>query len=232
MPEGAGPMPGLTLGQERGQERVGGRIVVTGFGAFPGVADNPSAAVVAHLRGEPGLLPDDTDYRVIEVGYAAVGPALEAILAKPPRALVLTGYSALAEGLRLERRAHDACSPDHADAFGVRPAPGAAERCWLEPARDGPAGLDRLAGLDGLAEELAQGGIPCALSDDAGAYVCNHIYHQALLRIARQGAGTRAVFVHLPAITDTPLAESSAGSLPLDAMASGVAMIGRALTGP
>ena len=197
-----------------------GRIVVTGFGAFPGVADNPSAALIEWLRGAPGLLPPGTQYRLIEVGYAAVGPALAEILSDPPAALVLTGYSATAEGLRLETRAHDFCSPDRADAFGLRPDARAAQRSWLEPAHDV---------LPALAGEVARSGIACALSDDAGAYVCNHAYHQALLRIAEQGAATRAVFVHVPAITGTPLAETSAGSMTLGAMAKGVAMVALAL---
>ncbi len=197
-----------------------GRIVVTGFGPFPGVPENPSAAMLEALRTTPGLLSLDTQYRLVDVAYAAVPLALEAILADAPAALVLTGYSSLAEGLRLEVRAHDYCSPDHQDAFGMRPETSGEMREHIE---------QLAADLPALAGRVMQAGIPCTLSHDAGAYLCNHIYHQALRRIAAPGADTAAVFVHLPAVAGTPLAEASAGAMPLEAMARGVALIARDL---
>jgi pyroglutamyl-peptidase len=152
----------------------------------------------------------------VEVGYAAVPPALEAILADPPAALVMTGYSGLATGLRLETRAHGFCSPDRADAFGLRPEPAGEVRDYLE---------QLAADLPAIAGQVMQAGIACSISHDAGAYLCNHIYHQALHRIAHCGAGTLAAFVHVPAISGTPLAAASAGSMPLVEMARGVALI-------
>lgn len=199
---------------------AGGPIVVTGFGPFPGVPDNPSAALVEALRSTPGLLPLDTRYRVIDVGYGAVEPALSAILADPPAALVMTGYSRLANGLRLERRAHDFCSPDREDAFGMRPDLLAREGAGLREYCEQLA-----ADLPGIAGRVMQEGIACTLSDDCGAYLCNHIYHRALLRIAAEGAETLAAFVHLPAIAGSPLAATSAGAMPLAEMARGVALI-------
>jgi pyroglutamyl-peptidase len=199
-----------------------GRIVVTGFGPFPGVPENPSAALLQAMRTTPGLLPPDTEYHLVGVSYAAVPPVLEAVLADPPAALVLTGYSSLAEGLRLEVRAHDYCSPDHQDAFGMQPETTGEVRAHLEQLR---------ADLPALAGRVMQAGIACTLSHDAGAYLCNHIYHQALGRIAAQDADTLAVFVHLPAVAGTPLAEASAGAMPLGAMARGVALIARELAG-
>jgi len=197
------------------------RIVVTGFRSFPGVADNPSQRVVEALEGTPGLLPANAECRLLDTAYAAIPPALEAILADPPAALVLTGFSALAEGFKLERRASDLCSPKFADAAGFFPqgAPGAS------------IDLRENGGCDFAAIEAAllAEGFPCELSDDAGQYVCNNAYHIALTRIAALGLPTRAVFVHLPATAGTPLAMTSASALPLPEMARGVALIARLL---
>jgi len=154
--------------------RPAGWIAITGFGPFPGVCDNPSARLLETFHTVPDLLPAGTALRLIEVGYAAVALAIEEMLADPPAALVLTGYSALAAGLRLETRAHDHCSTDHQDAFGFVPRSGGAIRQYREQLR---------ADLPGIARIVSQAGIECTLSDDCGAYVCNHAYHLALSRI-------------------------------------------------
>ncbi len=197
-----------------------GEIALTGFAAFPGVPDNPSARLLAAMREAPGLLPENTRFRLVEVGYAAVPVVLDELLAEPPRALVMTGYSARATGLRLEQRAHDWCSADRADAFGFVPATAVREPVWREQGR-----ID----LAALAERVREAGIDCHVSADGGAYVCNHLYHEVLGRIEAAGADTRAVFVHVPAIAGTPLAASSAGAMALAEMVWGVALIAQGI---
>jgi len=198
-----------------------GRIVITGFRSFPGVPDNPSHRLVEALQQTPGLLPANAECRLLETAYAAVSPALEEILDEAPAALVLTGFSAMAKGFKLERRASDVCSPKFADAHGFFPPKliGAEVDLRENRACDFPA----------LEAALLAEGIPCQLSDDAGQYVCNNAYHIALTRIAELGLPTRALFVHIPAITDTPLAKNSASAMPLPEMARGVALIARLL---
>lgn len=197
------------------------RIVVTGFRSFPGVPDNPSQTLVETLKAAPGLLPAAAEFRLLETAYAAISPALETILADSPRVLVMTGFSALAEGFKLERRASDVCSHQFADAHGFRPAKGTGAAIDLRE--------NRRCDFTGLEAALLAAGIPCHLSDDAGQYVCNHAYHTALSRIAAMGLATRAVFVHLPAIAGTALADTSASSLELEKMARGVALVARLL---
>lgn len=198
-------------------------VVVTGFRPFPGVAANPSQIVVEALQASPGTLPDGAECRLLEVAYAAVPPALDEILVRPPAALVLTGYSALAQGLELERRASSIRSPRFPDARGFCPAsrPGAPVDIQENRACDVPA----------LEAALRTRGIACQLSDDCGHYVCNSAYHTALARIAARTLPTRAIFVHLPAVAGTPLAETSASAMELTEMAAGVATIARLLAG-
>lgn len=198
-------------------------VVVTGFRPFPGVADNPSQIVVEALQASPGLLPDGAECRLLEVAYAAISPELEEILARPPAALVLTGYSTLAQGLKLERRASSIRSPRFPDARGFCPAP-----C---PAAPVDIQENRACDFPALEAALRALGIACQMSDDAGQYVCNTAYHTALARIAAQTLPTRAIFVHLPAIAGTPLAEISASTMELTEMAAGVATIARLLAG-
>ena len=56
-----------------------GGIVITGFRSFPGVADNPSQAVIEHLRASR-LLPDGTRCHLLDVDYRGVQVDLADIL--------------------------------------------------------------------------------------------------------------------------------------------------------
>ncbi len=202
-------------------QRPAAPVVVTGFRRFPGVADNPSQIVIEALQAAPGLLPQGTECRLLEVAYAAVAPALEAILARPPAALVLTGYSALAEGLKLERRASDRCAPSLPDARGFHPPHGLPDPIAIRE--------NRACDIAALHRALRAQRLACTVSDDAGQYVCNHTYHTALAQIAARRLPTRAIFVHLPAIAGTPLATTSASAMSVADMAAGVATIARLL---
>lgn len=196
--------------------------MLTGFRAFPGVADNPTEALLAHLAGQPDLLPRGTRLAMLAVEYRTIGPALDGLLDDGPddgpAALVLTGYSHRATGITLEAVATALCAPDKPDVTGFVAVQG-----------EGPA-LATPIDLGALQATIAPHA-PCSISDDAGQYLCNYAYRHALDRVATRGLATRALFVHLPAIAGTPLAAGSAAALPLDVMVDAVARIAWELAG-
>jgi pyroglutamyl-peptidase len=191
--------------------------VLTGFRAFPGVSENPTEALISHIAGQPHLLPPGTRLALLDVDYRSVGPAIDGLLADSPAAIVLTGYSPLAEGVTLEMQASAMCAADKPDAGGfvAQPAQGPALRTGIDLAR-----------LQPLVERHA----PCRISRDAGQYLCNFSYRHSLARVMERGLPTQVLFVHLPALSGTPLAEQSAASLPMDAMVAALAGIIHALT--
>lgn len=186
--------------------------VLTGFRAFPGVANNPTQALIEHFAAHPEALPAGTRLALLDVDYRTVGPMLDALLVDPPAALVLTGFSAQATAITLEAQASALCAPDKPDVGGF--VPNVAGAPPLGTALD-------LARLHALVEWEA----PCTISHDAGQYLCNFAYAHALKQVALAGLATQVLFVHVPAIAGTPLAETSAASLPLDAMARAVALL-------
>ncbi len=147
-------------------------LMAFGFGSFPGVADNPSrfAAFAASQQAE-----------ILDVSYAAVdlriaqfgGEALD---------VIAFGIAAKSTRPRIEicARNRDSSSVPDVDGF-IRDgpiesdAPESIPGHWLEPL------LVALAPFD------------IETSDDAGGYLCNHLYWRLLRR--PQGA---AVFIHLP----------------------------------
>lgn len=178
--------------------------------------DNPTQALVDHFRSNPRLLPNSALLAMLDVDYRTVGPAIDALLALAPAALVLTGYSGRAEGITLEAQASALCAADQPDAAGFVALPQAAPT--LSTAID-------LVSLQSVIARHA----PCALSQDAGQYLCNFSYRHALARVTAQRLPTQVLFVHVPAISGTPLAETAAASLPLNQMATALAQIAREL---
>ncbi|AKH44061.1 pyroglutamyl-peptidase [Altererythrobacter atlanticus] len=196
------------------------RAIVTAFRSFPGVGENPSERLLKYLQENTGLLHQSADLQLLETAYAAIQPARDAILADPPDILVMLGYSAMANGFKLECRATSLCSPTFSDARGFRPEQS-----------DDPPDLLHNDTLDfgALAADLNQAGLPAHLSDNAGAYVCNHAYYSVLSHIAEQKLQTRAIFVHIPAISGSALAPISKSSMELADLARGVGVITRHL---
>ena len=196
------------------------RVVVTGFRAFPGVPDNPSQRVIEYLQAHPEMLPEGAETRLFDVSYDSIEGDIDAVFADPPATLVLTGYSRRADGIVLETLATEACDPGRLDAAGFAPV-GQSE----EPS----ACMNEAVDFGRLSSALAERGLPCVLSRDAGAYLCNRSYRLAMQRIAERGCATRAVFVHIPAIAGTPLAGESARPMALEEIAEGVTVVAREL---
>lgn len=166
-------------------------ILVSGFGSFPGVADNPSAHVARALEADP---PEGTEVRaaVLPVSFRRApggwDELLERTAPRVPDLLLALGVQPKAT-FRLETGARARLRKRwRGDVDGVVARRGSAlER---NPRR---TRLDLLA----LAQELEQaGGRPVRISRDAGGYVCERIYHHALMRAAELGCP--GLFLHVP----------------------------------
>lgn len=197
------------------------KLVLTGFGHFPGVPENPTQAIIEAFRNEPGLLPQPHRLALLDVAYRSAGSALDDLLDPAPGALVLTGYSRRATKVTLEARATDYCSPDQPDICGFVPA------LKADPAPP----LTTNTPLAALSMRLEEAGIPAEISQDAGAYLCNYSYRHALERVEERGLPTNVLFVHLPALEDTALAQEAAGTISLADATRALALIGTMLAG-
>jgi pyroglutamyl-peptidase len=174
--------------------------LLTGFGAFVDVPENPSGLVVERLLADPpagvrlagGVLP---------VSIERVPDAFDALLAAapaPPNALICLGVQRN-PWFRLERRARAALSSAKVDNDG-RLASGVT----LAGAAVLETGLD----LEVLAAALVRGGASdVRISDDAGGFVCERAYHLALTRAAERGIP--AVFLHVPPLDAVGLERQS-----------------------
>ena len=170
------------------------RVLITGFGPFPGAPFNPSAALAKTLarRRRPALAGIERSIHVFATTYASVDRDLPKLFAQKqkPDIVLMFGVAGRRRQLCIETRARNAVSLLFPDASGYRPRHGVIKRRG-PAALTGNAPFARLAGAAGT-----------RLSRDAGRYLCNYVYWRAL----EHARGTRPLvqFVHIPPVSSKP----------------------------
>jgi pyroglutamyl-peptidase len=90
--------------------------------------------------------------------------------------------------------------------------------------RAGPAAHFATLPIKAIVAALREAGLPAAVSQSAGTYVCNHVFY-GLMHALRRRPGVRAGFMHLPLLPEQAAARASAPtppSLPLATLVHGV----------
>jgi len=181
------------------------RVVVTGFGPFPGAPFNPSAALATALtrRRRPAFADLDRAVHIFATTYASVDRDLPKLLARKPDLVLMFGLAGRRRYVSIETRARNAASVLFPDAGGHRPQHGVIARGGAA-ARRGNTPFAALAGATRSAK------VPARLSRDAGRYLCNYLYWRALERAGAGNAKPLVQFVHIPPIGSKPRRKSAA----------------------
>jgi pyroglutamyl-peptidase len=171
------------------------RVLLIGFGPFPGAPVNPSASLVTMLarRRRPALAALDISTHAFATAYAAVDHDLPKLLAAKPDVVLIFGLAGRRRQLCIETRARNALSLLFPDARGFRPPHGVI-------ARGRPSSLNGNAPFVRLLGAVRSRAVPARLSRDAGRYLCNYAYWRALER----GGGSLVQFVHIPSARLAP----------------------------
>jgi pyroglutamyl-peptidase len=170
-------------------------LLITGFEPFGSLAENPSAAIVNELSRRAALRPDDyagLQVAILPTEFAASERIIgELLVSQVPDVLLAVGVAPRAQGVRLERTARnrdDAALPDNAG-----------EHRRLTPiVADGPDTFESTLPLPEMLAALERLGVPVEFSDDAGGYVCNHVFYAARHAIHRHRLAVRCGFIHVP----------------------------------
>jgi len=168
------------------------RILVTGFGPFPGAPYNPTQPLVARLTRlrRPAFADVELSSHVFPVTYKAVDRELPLALAKhKPHALLMFGLAGRTGYLRIETRARNAVTMLWPDAAQTRARKGSIAD-GADAQRFGPhtAKLLRAARATG---------IDARASRDAGSYLCNYLSWRAIENV-KAGGPQLAAFIHIP----------------------------------
>jgi pyroglutamyl-peptidase len=167
------------------------RVVIAGFGPFPGAPSNPSARLALALarRRRPTLAGIKITSHIFATAYAAVDRDLPKLLAQKPDVVLIFGLAGRRREVCIETRARNRRSLLFPDVSGWRPDRAAIEVRQLRE-------LKGNAPFAPLLHAVRRTALPARLSRDAGAYLCNYAYWRALERV-RDGRPL-VQFIHIP----------------------------------
>jgi pyroglutamyl-peptidase len=171
------------------------RILITGFGPFPGAPFNPTQPLVARLLRlrRAAFSGVALTGHVFPVTYTAVDRELPQLLTKCwPHALLMFGLANRTPYVRIETRARNAVTTLWPDANRSRARKGSIMG-GADALRFGPHTAKLLRAAVGT-------GIDARASRDAGSYLCNYLSWRAIEATQKDNGPALAAFVHVPLI--------------------------------
>ena len=196
-------------------------VLLTGFEPFDGDSVNPSGEVAKQLDGR---VIGDCVVRsaILPVQHEAARAVVAARLDAP--GLVAIVHLGLAGGrarVSLERMAVNVMDYSRPDAHGQ-------VLSGVACVQDGPAAYFSTLPLRAMLAGLTGEGIPAAISNTAGTYLCNDISYTTLHALARRGLAIPTGFIHLPflpSMVSAHAVEEPSMDLPLMVRAVEIALL-------
>jgi pyroglutamyl-peptidase len=171
------------------------KVLVTGFEPFGGSEVNSSweSAVRVGQLAPKGVC---VETLLLPVSFMRAGERIrEALRKKRPDVLIMLGQRGKGESIDIERIAINMMDASNPDNDGYHPQ----EQTIVD---GGEAAYFSNLPVKTLRDALLHRGIPARVSNSAGLYVCNSTYYNALNEIYEQGLPTKALFIHLPIISE------------------------------
>ena len=168
------------------------KILLTGFDPFGGEPVNPAWEAVSRVTAPEGV---ELTVMQVPTTFRSAGKLVCETMEKlRPDVVVCVGQAAGRNAITPERVAinvMDARIPDN-EEFQPVDEP-------LDP--DGPAAFFSMLPIKELRDAMNAEGIPAAVSDTAGTFVCNSLMYYAVQKATELG-NMRAGFVHIPCIPE------------------------------
>jgi pyroglutamyl-peptidase len=176
------------------------RILITGFGPFPGAPFNPTQPLVNRLARirRPAFSDVEFTNHIFPVTYKAVDRQLPDLLIQyRPHALLMFGLASRTPHVRIETRARNAVTMLWPDADHMRVRKGSIA-AGADALMFGPHTTKLLRAALGT-------GVDARPSRDAGSYLCNYLSWRAIEATDQDHGPALSAFVHIP-----PLARDGA----------------------
>ncbi|MCX5531115.1 pyroglutamyl-peptidase I [Streptomyces sp. NBC_00006] len=190
------------------------RVLLTGFEPFGGESANPSWQVAEAVAATPPPGLAVTAVQLPCVFGESLTALRSAVAEVEPDLVVCLGQAGGRPGVTVERVAinvDDARIPDNAGAqpIDVPVVPG------------GPAAYFSTLPVKACVAAMREAGVPAALSNTAGTFVCNHIAYGLGHLIATELPHIRGGFVHVP-WSPAQVTAGTSPSLPIETVATGI----------
>jgi pyroglutamyl-peptidase len=166
------------------------KILITGFEPFGGESVNPSWEAVRRLPDEiPGA--EVIKLQIPTVFGRSADVVRQAIVEHDPDVVVSVGQAGGRFMVHPERVAINIDDGRIEDNDGYQPIDTPIQT-------DGSPAYFSTLPVKAMVTAMRKAGVPAAVSNSAGTYVCNHIMYQVLYMIERDFPGKRGGFVHVP----------------------------------
>jgi len=193
------------------------KALVTGFESFGGDSVNPSFEALAELPERIGELVVET--RVLPCHFGTAIAMLEqAIEATGPDIVLSVGLAGGRTELSLERVAINVDDARIADNGGAQPV----DRPIVA---EGPAAYFATLPIKAAVAAMREAGLPAAVSNTAGTFVCNHVFYGLMHLAATRFPALRAGFLHVPYLPSQAARLPGAPSMALDQIVRGIEII-------
>lgn len=171
------------------------RVLLTGFEPFGGSYIN-SSWETAYQIGQLTINGVDMEVAQLPVSFVSSGKLIRKLLQTlKPDALVMLGQRGKGQKIDIERLAVNMMDSANPDNDGFCPHE-------LSIVENGSNAYFSNVSVKTLKNALENANIPSKVSNSAGLYVCNCTYYHALSEIFDNELPTKAVFVHLPKLSE------------------------------
>ncbi|MDG5472873.1 pyroglutamyl-peptidase I [Jeotgalibacillus sp. ET6] len=167
------------------------KLLITGFEPFLHFKTNPTMKIVEELNGKE-INGYHIHGRILEVDFSKSGKQiLDCWNEIQPDAVISLGLAAGRSAITPERIAIN-CNDGEQDNSGNLPS-------GEKIIEDGPDGLFSTLPIRSMVNRLKEENYPAAISNSAGAYLCNHVMYQILFMLKQNELKMPAGFIHIPA---------------------------------
>lgn len=188
-------------------------LLLTGFEPFEGDEVNPSWLVSQALQG---LQVEGVTVQSVQLPCVFGGALRELQLALTryrPQLVLSLGLAGGRAELSVERVAINVDDARIADNAGAQPI----DRAVVAGA---PAAYFSTLPIKAMVHDMRRSGVPAAVSQSAGTFVCNHVFY-GLMHGLRRRRGVRGGFMHVPLLPQQAAAQGLPG-MDLETQCQGV----------
>jgi pyroglutamyl-peptidase len=193
------------------------KALVTGFEPFGGDAVNPSSMAVDRLKKRYGSLVVHT--ATLPCSFARSAGVLQKAIDKArPDIVLCVGLAGGRSELCLERVGINVQDARIRDNDGKQPID-------KPVVKDGPAAYFATLPIKACVAAMRKAGLPAAVSNTAGTFVCNHILY-SLMDIAQDHpVAFRGGFLHIPYVPEQVARLGAAPSMAVEDIVRGIEII-------
>ena len=189
-------------------------ILVTGFEPFGGESTNPSMELVKALEPQIGAAHIHTAILPVTAS-GGLQAALRAIETVEPDAVVCVGQAGGRCAVTVERLAVNV------DDFAI-PDNGGQQPRNAPIVEGGPEGYLSTLPIQEMVEGMRKVGVPAAISNSAGTYVCNHVMYGVAHYLHQHRPEAVSGFIHIPYLPSQVLDKPDKPSMGLELALRGV----------